>query len=412
MRTIFLIVSFLIMAKTTAQTDNTDTGTSDSEEIKALKELKTISELKKSIAVNEKDERAAKLDKLKGGLSLDPVKSSTSVTGVHIENKVLAQKAVDRTMEKLVNSLFSSDVVNFNSKKLKNVIIYNETLKSQIIAYQELKLDLADFKTRFEREYKKLDDIASIPLDPNARSVDLAGFTAALVGTYSLIQTIGALKSAFNEERSFTVTETEISEVAIAASLFNALNKKFSGVNIISPVHIPVILNGSSGELSNAWKDITTTHTKFVTLSETVKELEAEAKKLHKDEMDTGLKKKRKERLDEISSGLQKISAQISAYEMLTKRLYEVGDDKSSLLASSKQIEAIVTKLNVPNSFIIIVEVEASGTAFTKKSWWVNNISFSGGAHISGMLFNAEGTLVSASKEHFVFPFYKNDEID
>ncbi|WP_109853245.1 hypothetical protein [Aquimarina sp. AU58] len=400
------------MAKTTAQTDSTDTTPPDSEEVKALKELKTISDLKKTIAENEKAERTAKLDGLKSPLTLDPVKSNTSVTGVHIENEILAQKAVDNTMEKLVQSIFTSDVVSSNSKSLQNVIIYNETIKAQIIAYQELKLDLKDFKTRFEREYIKLKAIANIPLDPNAKSIDLAGFTATLVGVYSLIQTIGALKSAFNVDQSFTVTENEISQVSIAASLFKAVNKKFSGVNIISPVHIPVILNGNSGDLSMAWKNITDTHTKFVELSEKVKKLEGEAKKAHADEKDAKLKKKRKERLDEISAGLQKILAQISVFDTLTKRLYKVGEDKSSLLASSMQIEAIVTKLNEPNSFILIVEVEASGTAFTKKSWWVNNIKFSGGAHISGLLFNAEGTLVSAAKEHFVFPFYKNDEID
>lgn len=400
------------MAKTTAQTDSTDTTPPDSEEVKALKELKTISDLKKIIAENEKAERTAKLDGLKSPLTLDPVKSNTSVTGVHIENEILAQKAVDSVMGKLVDSIFTSDVVSSNSKSLQNVIIYNETLKAQIIAYQQLKLDLEDFKTRFEREHIKLKAIANIPLDPNAKSIDLAGFTAALVGAYSLIQTIGALKSAFNVDQSFTVTENEISQVSIAASLFKAVNKKFSSVNIISPAHIPVILSGNSGDLSKAWNNITDTHTKFVELSEKVKKLEGEAKEAHADEKDPKLKKKRKERLDEISAGLQKISAQISAYGTLTKRLYEVGEDKNSLLASSMQIEAIVTKLNEPNSFILIVEVEASGTAFTKKSWWVNNIKFSGGAHISGLLFNAEGTLVSAAKEHVVFPFYKNDEID
>ncbi len=401
------------MAKTTAQTDSTtDTTTLDSEEVKALKELKTISDLKKTIAENEKAERTANLDRLKSPLTLDAVKSNTSVTGVHIENEILAQKAVDSGMEKLVASIFTSDVVSSNSKSLQNVIIYNETLKAQIIAYQELKLDMEDFKTRFEREHTKLKAIANIPLNPNSKSIDLAGFTATLVGAYSIIQTIGALKSAFNVDKSFTVTETEISQVAIAASLFKAVNKKFSGVNIISPVHIPVILNKNSGDLSVAWKSITDTHGKFVELSEKVKKLEGEAKKAYADEKDEKLKKKRKERLDEISAGLQKISAQISTYDTLTKQLYKVGEDKNSLLASSMQIEAIVSKLNEPNSFILIVEVEASGTAFTSKSWWVNNIKFSGGAHISGLLFNVEGTLVSAAKEHVVFPFYKNDEID
>ena len=395
------------MANTNAQTE-----TADSEEVKALKELEELAELRKSIAESERDERAAKLEKLESPISPDVVKSGTAVKGTPIENSVLAHKAMEKAMREIVTDIFKDQLITKDNKDFKNVIVYNETLKSQIIAYQELTLDLVSFNKRFERELKRLDDIKNISLEPDSKTIDLAAVTSALVGTYSLIQAIGSLKSAFNQEKSFTITETSISEVAIVASLFKAVKEKHNSVGIISPSHIPLILNENKGELVKVWRAINETQTKFLELSDAVEKLQEEAKLNYSNEKDAGLKKKRKEKLDKITLGLKKINAQISTFETLRKRLFEAGENKSSIIASSRQIEYILAKLNDGNSFIIILDVTASGTTYTRKSWWVNELKFSGGANISALLFDSQGTLIGASRKHAIDPFKYSHEID
>lgn len=388
---------------TKAQDTNATNNSSEpkSEAVKQLEEQLAVIKIQKEIAENKKLIYDYEQAKNKAVFDTKPVEGKTTTTGQHIETKILAHKALQEGMDDIVKTILID-------QGIKSLILYDETIKDQVISYNMLTTNLENFRINYVAKYRDLKSkIDHLNFDESPGDLSAVGF---LTGTYAVVQALAVLVSAFNTDITYNISDVTFSEAEVLSHLVQAIkaNDRTKDIQVYAPSVFPII-GGVDSEILNVFTQLKTQKEEFMALKKILKNKENEGNELLKNAPEIR-KKTTNEVLSKISELNTIIDGHVNNYNALFEQINKVDDKNKSLLSVAYSIENTVLTLQEETTRLIQIEVKASGSTLTRTGWFVyDRIEFSGGSILSANLITNKGEIVNSYTGAKIKPLKKRN---
>ncbi|MFM9947380.1 MAG: hypothetical protein ACKV1O_05530 [Saprospiraceae bacterium] len=385
-----------------------------SEEVKRLQEQAEILKLEKEISEYQKNIFENNIAKQKA-FDITLPKGEVSVTGEHIEAKLLSSKALSSAMSNMVNKL---------NKTINPNLIDGEQNRITLIYYDNIQLNkINEYKALVEELSQKIKDVevhvteAQDILDAEALSFGSGlSLTGLAISAGGVLNAIAGISSYFKTDISYTTFKSEYDDKDLISSFFQIISNDSNNIDFYAPNLYPIVssIGVKNTPLSDKIKELNKLTSKIVNL---ITELDKQTNKLTvllKDEKD-------KDKIDQINKALKlventknKINSDKASIETIFKALYVQNDGKSNL-SNILSVEALYDLLSKENSYVILLKASGTGGTLHKKGLFVKNrLEHSGGVTLNCIVFNQNSKVVFAGVERGYLPYSKttNAKID